>query len=582
VVANVFAGVTNRMINGYLLRDVIDIADEIHFDSSEEVQTLGHLYESLLREMRDAAGDSGEFYTPRAVVRFMVNVVDPKLGETVLDPAAGTGGFLVEAFTHLEDQAQSVEDYERLQGSLFGGEPKPLPYLLCLMNLLLHGVESPAIDPLNSLRFPLREIGDRDRVDVILTNPPFGGEEERSIRSNFPADLQTSETALLFLQLIMRKLRRRPKPGRAAVVVPNTTLFYGGVAAKIRRILVEEFNLYALVRLPMGVFEPYTDIETNLLFFDTTGASEKILYHRLEPPEGRKKYTKTQPLRAEDLAECLQLIQQRTAESPNAWFVVASDVLADENCTLDLHNPKEVRESGERPRVVVEKLEAVLTESSSRLSDAVSLVARLEELLSQRQEWTEISLRDALKRRREVVEIESGDIYKRLRIQVKGRGVLLRDEVDGAEIGTKRQFRVKAGQFVLSKIDARNGAFGIVPEECDGAVITGNFWAFDVDERTLRPRLLHLLTRSDAFIDFCRRASPGATNRRYLQEEKFLDQVAIVPPDPAVQDELCDVLEGLATVARFGENALPLIGKQFPFVLQSSLDQVFSIEGGGE
>ena len=176
--------------------------------------------------MRDVAGDSGEFYTPRPVVRFMVEVIDPKLGETILDPACGTGGFLVETYKKLEPQSHTVEDMEVLQNhTIFGGEAKPQPYMLAQMNLLLHGLEFPQIDPGNSLRNPLREIGDAQRVDVIMTNPPFGGEEERGILGNFPEDKQTSETALLFLQLIMRKLRRAPKPARAAVVVPNGTLF---------------------------------------------------------------------------------------------------------------------------------------------------------------------------------------------------------------------------------------------------------------------------------------------------------------------------------------------------------------------
>src|SRR5712691_1292167 len=183
VIASVFPGAVNRMQSGYILRDVLDKVGEIHFSSSEEIHTLGHLYESMLREMRDAAGDSGEFYTPRALVKFIVTVIDPELGETVLDPAAGTGGFLVEAFEHLKKQCKKAEDFTRLQkGTLHGIEAKPLPYLLCQMNLLLHGVEYPEVDPLNALRFTLREIGDKDRVDVIVTNPPFGGEEGQADR----------------------------------------------------------------------------------------------------------------------------------------------------------------------------------------------------------------------------------------------------------------------------------------------------------------------------------------------------------------------------------------------------------------
>ena len=218
VIATVFKGVDNRMKSGYLLRDIINKVGRIHFTSSNELHTLGALYESMLREMRDAAGDSGEFYTPRAVVRFMVEVTDPRLGETVLDPASGTGGFLVEAYNHLEKQVKTVADRKRLQNeTITGCEPKSLPYLLCQMNLLLHGLDAPQIDPGNSLRFKLSEIGEKERVDVILTNPPFGGEEEKGIQGNFPEDRQTSETALLFLQLIMRKLKRQPTPaGRPA------------------------------------------------------------------------------------------------------------------------------------------------------------------------------------------------------------------------------------------------------------------------------------------------------------------------------------------------------------------------------
>lgn len=338
VIATVFRGTVNRMISGYLLRDLINKINSIHFSSSEEIHTLSHLYESMLKEMRDAAGDSGEFYTPRPVIRFMVAVTDQKLGETFLDPACGTGGFLVETFKHLQEQCKTVEDYETLQKrSLQGGEAKPLPYMLCQMNLLLHGMEFPQIDPENSLRHPLREIGDGERVDVILTNPPFGGEEERGILGNFPEDKQTSETALLFLQLIMRKLRRTPAPGRTGVVVPNGALFGDGVAARIKEELLREFNLHTIVRLPNGVFEPYTPIPTNLLFFDRSGPTKKIWYFEIIPPEGRKKYTKTRPLQFEEFADCLAWWKDR-AEGERAWRIPA-ELIAGNGYNLDIKNP---------------------------------------------------------------------------------------------------------------------------------------------------------------------------------------------------------------------------------------------------
>jgi len=348
VVATVFQGVNNRMTNGYLLRDVISKVNEIHFTSSEELYTLGRMYETMLKEMRNAAGDNGEFYTPRPVVQLMVAVTDPQLGETLLDPACGTGGFLVEAYEHLKVQCQTVENHQTLQRSLRGGEAKGLPYLLGQMNLLLHGLEYPDIDPGNSLRFRLSELGDKDRVDVILTNPPFGGEEEPGIQGNFPEDKQTAETALLFLQLIMRKLRRPgpkyPRGGRAAVVVPNGTLFGDGVAARIKEQLLQDFNLHTIVRLPNGVFAPYTPIPTNLLFFERGGPTETIWYYEHPLPESRKNYTKTKPLRYTEFKHLLKWWGERV-ENEHAWKVAAADVLQHDpdgnllSANLDIKNP---------------------------------------------------------------------------------------------------------------------------------------------------------------------------------------------------------------------------------------------------
>ena len=344
VIATVFQGFANRMESGYLLRDVVNLIDGIHFDSSEEVHILGRLYETLLREMRDAAGDSGEFYTPRPVVRFMVEVMDPQLGESVLDPACGTGGFLCEAFQHLDRQADTVEKRRVLQEeTLFGGEAKSLPFLLGQLNLLLHGLHAPCIDPGNSLRFRLSEIGEDQRVNVILTNPPFGGEEEVGVLNNFPKDRRVAETALLFLQLIMRRLKRAGR-GRAAVVVPNGTLFGDGVSSRIKADLLERFNLHTVVRLPEGVFAPYTDIPTNLMFFDTTGPTREIWYYEQPRPEGRKKYSKTASLAFEDFVACRAWWNARE-ENERAWKVSVAGLVGRDDegrvmvCNLDIKNP---------------------------------------------------------------------------------------------------------------------------------------------------------------------------------------------------------------------------------------------------
>jgi type I restriction enzyme M protein len=381
VIATVFRGVDNRMKSGYLLRDVIDKVDSIHFTASDELHTLGALYENLLREMRDAAGDSGEFYTPRAVVRLMVRLCDPQLGETVLDPACGTGGFLVESYAHLAAQkpAQTVQGLRILQrDSINGCEPKSLPYLLCQMNLLLHGLDAPDIDPGNALRHKLGDIGERDRYDVILTNPPFGGEEEKGIQGNFPDDKQTAETALLFLQLIMRRLRRQPtaagRPARAAVVVPNGTLFGDGVAARIKAELLREFNLHTVLRLPNGVFAPYTSIPTNVLFFDRAGPTREVWYREHRLPEGRKNYTKTQPLQFDEFAPVIAWWQARE-EDELAWKVSAEELLAN-GCNLDRKNPRANNDITHR---APEELVASILEKEEQIA---GIVRRIQGLLA--------------------------------------------------------------------------------------------------------------------------------------------------------------------------------------------------------
>ncbi len=391
VVNEVFGGVTNRMESGYLLRDILNLVNDIHFTAAEEIHTLGHLYESLLKEMRDAAGDSGEFYTPRAVVRFMVDVTDPRLGETVLDPACGTGGFLVEAHQHLFRQCRTVQDRQTLQRSIVGGEAKPLPYLLALMNLMLHGVEAPQIARGNSLAVKVGEIGDKDRVDVILTNPPFGGEEERGILDNFPADKRTAETALLFLQLIMRKLRRPVgghRPGRAGVVVPNGTLFGDGVCARIKEELLTQFNLHTVVRLPNGVFAPYTSIPTNLLFFDRSGPTADIWYYELPPPEGRKQYTKTAPLQVEEFADCQAWWADRK-ETERAWKVPFAQELAAAKARAQPHYDEAERLEAEAKAAAKEAADAA---AELDLADGDGLFAkgakgRRKALAAQRDDW---------------------------------------------------------------------------------------------------------------------------------------------------------------------------------------------------
>ncbi len=344
VLAGVFRETNNRMLSGHLLRDVVNKVSDVNFASSDDIHTMAHLYESMLREMRDAAGDSGEFYTPRPVIRFIVEQVDPRLGEVVLDPACGTGGFLVEALEHLLPTVTTTQQRQALQNSLRGIEKKPLPFLLGMMNLLLHRVGQPNIIRGNALARPITQISKRDRVDVILTNPPFGGEEEKTIQSNFPPDKQTAETAWLFLQLVLRQLN---DGGRCGIVAPNGLLFGAGVGARIKQQLLTECNLHTVVRLPSGVFEPYTPIPSNILFFEKTGRTKEVWFYEIRPPEGRKKYSKTKPMHFAEFADC-QAWWDAREENERAWRVPAADLETTE-FNLDLRNPNRPDDLAHRP-----------------------------------------------------------------------------------------------------------------------------------------------------------------------------------------------------------------------------------------
>lgn len=335
VVKSVFEDTFNYMKSGQQLRKVLNHLEKIDFNNKEQRVSLGDLYESFLSDLQ-SAGNAGEYYTPRAVVKFMVDRVNPTLEDTVLDPACGTGGFLAAATDHIRSKyVKNIKDERKLQALIQGVEKKQLPHLLCITNLIMHGIETPsAIKRDNTLSRPLVDWGPADRVDVILTNPPFGGMEEDGIEQNFPASYRTRETADLFLQLIMKRL----KPGgRAAVVLPDGTLFGEGVKTRIKEQLLTDCNLHTIVRLPNGVFSPYTGIKTNLLFFTKGEKTKDVWYYEHPYPEGVKTYNKTKPMRFEEFAPEQKWWNKRQ-ENEQAWKVSLKDIAA-RNYNLDIKNP---------------------------------------------------------------------------------------------------------------------------------------------------------------------------------------------------------------------------------------------------
>jgi type I restriction enzyme M protein len=336
VIRSVFEDAYNYMKSGHLMRQVINrIVGGLDFNKAQDRHLFGDLYEQILRDLQNA-GNAGEYYTPRPVTQFIVDRVNPQLGEKILDPACGTGGFLTCAIEHVrKQQVRTVDDERRLQQSIHGVEKKPLPHLLCTTNMILHGLDVPTnVRHDNTLARPLRDYGPKDRVDVIVTNPPFGGMEEDGIENNFPATFRTRETADLFLVLIMHLLR---DGGRAALVLPDGTLFGEGIKTRIKEQLLETCRLHTVVRLPNGVFSPYTGIRTNLLFFTKGAPTEDVWFYEHPYPRGVKNYNKTRPMRIEEF-DAEKAWWNDRVENEHAWKVSADDIKA-RNYNLDIKNP---------------------------------------------------------------------------------------------------------------------------------------------------------------------------------------------------------------------------------------------------
>ncbi len=342
VIRNVFEDAYNYMKSGTLLRQVINKICEINFNATNDRHTFGSIYEQILKDLQ-SAGNAGEFYTPRAVTTFIVNRVAPKLEEKVLDPACGTGGFLTNVIEYKREHfVKSPSDEEILQNTIHGVEKKALPHMLCTTNMILHGIDVPVqILHDNTLSRPYRDYTNKDRVNVIVTNPPFGGMEEDGIEGNFPATFRTRETADLFLTLIIHLLK---KDGRAAVVLPDGFLFGEGIKTRIKEKLLTECNLHTIVRLPNGVFNPYTGIKTNILFFTKGKPTEHVWYYEHPYPEGVKNYNKTKPMSFEEFETEIGWWGKEEdgfktrVENEQAWKVPVKEII-ERNYNLDIKNP---------------------------------------------------------------------------------------------------------------------------------------------------------------------------------------------------------------------------------------------------
>lgn len=381
VLRGVFEDAYNYMKSGHLLRQVVNKISGVDFNDLAERKHFGEVYEQLLNDLQ-SAGNAGEYYTPRAVTAFMVDRINPKPGETLMDPACGTGGFLTCAVRHMRDRyVRTVADDQALQSGLRAVEKKQLPHMLCVTNMLLHGIEDPSfVQHDNTLARPYISWGQKDRVDIILANPPFGGREENGIESNFPQHFRTKETADLFLALFIRLLK---SDGRAAVVLPDGSLFGEGVKTRLKEHLLEECNLHTIVRLPNSVFKPYASIGTNLLFFEKGAPTQDVWFFEQRVPEGQKAYSMTKPIRVEHFQPCVDwwggAVREGRVATEQAWKVTLDEIKA-RNYNLDCKNPHTVADSHGDPEELLQQLDAAEAEAA-RLRD--QLKAILAEALAQ-------------------------------------------------------------------------------------------------------------------------------------------------------------------------------------------------------
>ena len=341
IVKTVFEDAYNYMRDGILLRQIINILNEVDFNDYQERHAFNDVYETFLKSLQ-SAGSSGEFYTSRVLTDFIIEMLNPKIGEVVADYAAGTGGFLTSTLEHLRLQEETPEDRETINKSIVGIEKKGLPYMLAMTNLILHDIDEPGIKRGNSLADNVREVSDKNKVDVFAMNPPYGGVEGPGIQANFPNDMQTKETADLFIATMMYHLK---KNGRAGVILPDGFLFgTDGAKVNIKKKLLKEFNLHTIVRLPAGVFAPYTSIKTNILFFENKGTTEKIDFYEIPLPDGLKNgFTKTRPFMKKNIEGARNWYLSRENGDENAYSVTIEEI-EKRNFNIDIRNPLNVKE----------------------------------------------------------------------------------------------------------------------------------------------------------------------------------------------------------------------------------------------
>jgi len=371
IIKEVFEDNNNYMKDGVLLRQVINVTNELNFEEYKDYHAFGEIYETILKDLQ-SAGNAGEFYTPRAVTDFMAKMLNPKLGEKIADFACGTGGFLTSVLNILDKQVDGTEDKELYKNSVFGIEKKALPYMLCVTNMFLHDIDSPNIIHGNSFDKNVREYKEKDKFDVVIMNPPYGGSEKKTVQNNFPVDLRSSETADLFMSVIMYRLKQN---GRAGVILPDGFLFgTDNIKVSIKKKLLNEFNLHTIIRLPPSVFAPYTSITTNILFFDNTHSTKETWFYRVDMPKGYKHFSKTKPMKLEHFDDAINWWNNRENIEIDGFDKARKysiEEIVENNYNLDLCGIPHIEEEILPPKELIENYQKERAELNAKIDETL-------------------------------------------------------------------------------------------------------------------------------------------------------------------------------------------------------------------
>lgn len=552
IISEIFNNTQNRMEDGYLLREVVDVLASVDFFGDEDSFAVSSIYEGLFARMKSSdIKPLAEFHTPRVIARFMTEMVAPKIGQTIYDPCNGPSGFLTEAYHFMRPQEKNTKDKEFLQKeSFYGKELKSLPFILGTMNMMLNGIATPNIRKMNTLSINLFNL--TEKYDIILTNPPFSG-TVRGIESNFP--YPSAQTEILFLQHCLRSLK---DGGKCAIIFPEGVLEADDQAyVNTKKELLQQFNLHHIVRLPKGSFAPYTGIPTNILFFDKTGPTKEIFYYELSLPEGLKNFSKSKPIKGEYFEEIKKLWNTKEATA-QSWSVPVEDIIKNK------YNLSVVNPNG-KDRLQFEKPQKLL---SQILDDNHLLISIIDELQKKIKfnigKLKKETLGDWLKQYRNIIRINDKLVYRQVTISQKGE-VIFRGEKSGSQIGRKRQFSLDLKKhpktLIFIRQGVQNGGIGIVPPELDDCVVTENMPMFEIRE-DINLTFLNYYIKSNLFKREVEKIVPKGTAQKAIHEEKLL-KIPVYYVEGDDQVEIVKIIEifekVLATAEQIKNTSDPLI-----------------------